>query len=366
MRHDAGIEHLAAIGRSPRAAGSYGEGVAREYAMRVLRSEGFDVEIEPFDYSALPGRFGTPLGSALTLATVLTSEWLAVHQRAPRAAAAAFAVGIVLLAVFARSMLGRGVLRMRWLRASAENVVARRGRAGREPRVWLVAHLDSKSQPVSSAFRVIGIALLATGVAVALAALGLTLSGVPARTLWWIGTIAATIGAIPPLVSVVGNDSDGAVDNASGVAAVLLAASLLPRDCEVGVLLPSAEELGLAGARAFVANRKGMSGIALNCDTVDDHGELTIMYRGRVPDSLVAKLKAASVRAPRVRRMPIGLLTDSVAFTDAGWLALTVSRGSLATLRRVHSRRDSLAALQGDGIDEVATVLAHAAEALAR
>jgi hypothetical protein len=109
-----------------------------------------------------------------------------------------------------------------------------------------------------------------------------------------------------------------------------------------------------------------MSGIALNCDTVDDHGELTIMYRGRVPDSLVAKVKAASVRAPRVRRMPIGLLTDSVAFTDAGWLSLTVSRGSLATLQRVHSRRDSLAALQGDGVYEVSELLARAAEALAR
>ncbi|MDB4882856.1 MAG: hypothetical protein JWL95_1622, partial [Gemmatimonadetes bacterium] len=38
----------------------------------------------------------------------------------------------------------------------------------------------------------------------------------------------------------------------------------------------------------------------------------------------------------------------------------------LATLRRVHTRRDSLDTLRGDGIFEVASVLARAAEALAR
>ena len=63
--------------------------------------------------------------------------------------------------------------------------------------------------------------------------------------------------------------------------------------------------------------------------------------------------------------MPLGLLTDSSALAERGWTTVTVSRGSLATLRRVHTRRDSLAALRGDGIDEVATLLARAVEALA-
>jgi hypothetical protein len=62
--------------------------------------------------------------------------------------------------------------------------------------------------------------------------------------------------------------------------------------------------------------------------------------------------------------MPLGLLTDSVAFADAGWETVTVSRGSLATLRRIHTPADSLARLRGDGIDEVATLLAGALEAL--
>jgi Zn-dependent M28 family amino/carboxypeptidase len=168
------------------------------------------------------------------------------------------------------------------------------------------------------------------------------------------------------MLSVVGNDSDGAVDTASGVAAVLTAASMLPGDVAVGVLLPSAEELGLAGARAWVRARGALRGTALNCDGVDDDGELTIMYTGPRPIPLVNALADGAERSPRVRRMPLGLLTDSVAFADAGWKTVTVSRGSLATLRRVHTRRDSLHSLRGDGIDEVSSVLARAAEALAR
>ena len=61
--------------------------------------------------------------------------------------------------------------------------------------------------------------------------------------LWWIGAALATVGAMPVLASVVGNDSDGALDNASGVAAVLAAAA-------------SAVDAGLAGRRV-VAERRG-------------------------------------------------------------------------------------------------------------
>jgi putative aminopeptidase FrvX len=164
------------------------------------------------------------------------------------------------------------------------------------------------------------------------------------------------------IASVVGARSDGAVDNAAGVAAVLLAATLVRGDVALGVLLPSAEELGLAGARAWA--RGVRPGIALNCDGVDDMGELTIMHRGSVPDGLLQALQTAAPARLRVRRMPVGVLTDSVALTDRGWAAVTVSRGSLATLRRIHTPADSLASLRGEGIDDVATLLARAVEAL--
>lgn len=364
MRQGAGTEHLAVIARRPRAAGSEGERAAREYAAGVLRAAGFQVSSERFEYSALPGRFGTPVGAALALFTALATARVATMYDAPRVAGLLFLVGIALLGSWARRMLGDGVLTLPTLRRSAENLVARRGAT--EPRVWLVAHLDSKSQPVPSALRVAGIVLLAIGLLLTLVALLLTLGGSPHRTLWWVAAAASAAGALPAVLALVGNDSDGAVDNASGVAAVLDTATRLSPNADVGVLLPSAEELGLAGARAWVRRRAGVESIALNCDGVDDEGELTIMYTGQMPTTLVAALEAATGTPPRVRRMPLGLLTDSVAFTEAGWRSVTVSRGSLATLRRVHTSGDSLANLRGDGLELVSGYLVRAAEALAR
>jgi hypothetical protein len=231
------------------------------------------------------------------------------------------------------------------------------------PRVWLVAHLDSKSQPVPSLVRVGGVVLLLLACVLALAAAGLQLASLPHRMAWWAAVGMAALGMLPVMASVVGARSDGAVDNASGVAAVLAAAVAVRPETMFGVLLPSAEELGLAGARAWA--RGVRKGTALNCDGVDDAGDLTIMYSGAAPTPLIQTLQAVAPRAPRVRRMPLGLLTDSVALADNGWTTVTVSRGSLATLRRVHTRADTVANLRGDGIDEVALLLARAVEALA-
>jgi hypothetical protein len=226
----------------------------------------------------------------------------------------------------------------------------------------LVAHVDSKSQPVPSLVRVAGIVLLVLALLTVLTAAGLQLAALPHRMAWWVALGLAALGAPPVLASVVGTHSDGAVDNASGVAAVLAAAVAVRPESMFGVLLPSAEELGLAGARAWA--RDVRPGTALNCDGVDDAGELTIMYSGAAPTPLIQTIEAVAPRPPRVRRMPLGLLTDSVALADRGWTTLTVSRGSLATLRRVHTPQDSLDTVRGDGIDEVATLLARAVEAL--
>jgi hypothetical protein len=355
-----GARHLAFLAREPRPAGGAAEQEAREYAAARLRDAGFRVDTEPFAYSAFPGRYATPIGGALAMATVAASAWLGAVAGLPGAALGALAAGVALLGLFVRRMLGDAVLSLPWLREASANLVATRGDA--EPAVWLVAHLDSKSQPVPSAARVAGVALLVAALLLALVACLVQLAGADGRTVWWAAALAALLGGPPVLASVVGARSNGAVDNASGVAAVLAAAALLPPGTPLGVLLPSAEELGLAGARAWARGRR--PAIALNCDGVDDEGELTIMFTGSEPRALVDTLRSRASRGPRVRRMPLGLLTDSVALADAGWDTVTVSRGSLGTLRRIHTPADSLANLRGDGIDEVATLLAGAVEAL--
>jgi hypothetical protein len=146
---------------------------------------------------------------------------------------------------------------------------------------------------------------------------------------------------------------------------VLSAAALVDRTAAVGVLIPSAEELGLAGARAWVRAHGGERGYVMNCDGVDDQGELILMYTRTKPAPIVDAVQRAA-GAVRTRRMPPGLLLDSVAFTDAGWTAATLSHGSMRTLARVHTRSDALDSLKGSQIDPMAWVLARAAEALAR
>jgi hypothetical protein len=359
-----GITHLGVLARAPRAAGSAEEREARTYCAGVLRELGFDCSIEPFSYSAFPGRYGTPVAGAIATVSVLVAFWLATIEGAPRAAAIAFGAGLALLVLFVWVMLGDGVLDLPWLRAAGENLIARRGDA--PPRVWLVAHVDSKSQPLPTQLRMAGLAMLATSVVLTIAALALTLGTDSPRIVLWMSCAAlAAVGGRAVIASVVRNDSPGAVDNASGVAAVLSAAALVDRTAAMGVLIPSAEELGLAGARAWVRAHGGERGYVMNCDGVDDQGELILMYTRTRPAPIVDAVQRAA-GAVRTRRMPPGLLLDSVAFTDAGWTAATLSHGSMRTLARVHTRSDALDSLKGSQIDPMAWVLARAAEALAR
>ncbi len=357
---DAGARDLAVLAGAARPAGSAAERVAQEHVTARLRGAGYEVRREPFGYSAFPGRYATPIGGALGGATVLASCVLGIRG-ASSAPGVVLAAGCALTAIFAFAMLGDAVLTCRWMRRSSANLTATRGSA--TPRVWLVAHVDSKSQPVPSAARVAGFLLLVAAIAVAASASALQLAGMPLRTPWIVAALLAVAGALPVMSSVVGSRSPGAVDNASGVCAVLGAACLVNDAVPLGVLITSAEELGLAGARAWVKGRE--RALALNCDGVDDMGELTVMTSGTPPAELLETLRRIAPGALRTMRMPLGLLTDSVAFTDAGWSAVTLSRGSLKTLARIHTPNDSLAALRGDAIPEMSTLLARAAEALA-
>jgi Zn-dependent M28 family amino/carboxypeptidase len=167
------------------------------------------------------------------------------------------------------------------------------------------------------------------------------------------------IGAIPLMLSVVGDRNHGTLDNASGVASVLAAVEMLPDTAPVGVLITDAEELGLAGATAWARQRPPAS--ALNVDSVDDDGKLLVMYTGSPPETLMSALSqavTATGETHRTLRLIPGILTDSVALERAGWRTVTLSRGTIRTLGRIHTSRDSLATMDGRGIDGAARVLA--------
>jgi hypothetical protein len=337
--------HLQRIGATPRPVGSEANQRARQYCADHLRSLGFVVTERPFEFSALPGRHAAQIIGAVSfvgfgISMVLLGDRIRVVT----------VLAVLLLVV----LLGRrSATRGSWMREAAVNLEARRGA---QPRLWLVAHIDSKSQPISSALRTVGVTCVLFATVGVFFVLPLGLLGAP------FGIVG---GAILMLASV-GAASDGAADNASGVAAVLDAAALIPASVSLGVLITDAEELALAGATAWVVGRP--AGIALNCDTIDDIGRLTLFEYGYMSNALDERAgPAARAIDPtaRVMRPLPGVLTDSNAFHRAGWATVTLSRGTIRTLNRIHTKRDSLDSLRGTGIPDAARVLARIAEELA-
>ena len=187
----------------------------------------------PFTYAAWPGRWGTPAAGIAWIATAL------IAGRSPAASLTVLMGGALIIALSAWWLQREGVSKGK---TPGVNLEARRG----EPAIWLVAHLDSKSQPIPILVRAAAIvACIITWIAL------VTLSALRVEGLaWQVATLAAVLAGLPVAISTVGAKSPGAVDNATGVSTVLLVAERVDRAVPLGVLITSAEELGLAGARA--------------------------------------------------------------------------------------------------------------------
>ena len=78
------------------------------------------------------------------------------------------------------------------------------------------------------------------------------------------------------------------------------------------------------GARVFVAPARGRrcaSAVVVNLDTIDQEGELALVSHDARGAALARARGAAARRAPgfgaRLRRLPVGILTDSLPFARA-------------------------------------------------
>ena len=364
---------LTELARAPRFAGSSEESEARQLCKADLERAGFECRELPFEYSEWPGRWGPPIAAAFQAFTILAVAHMAVHHSALSALAVG-AVMLIALMFVSTDVKRRWIARLPLQRARSTNLEARRG----DPRVWLVAHLDSKSQTVPILLRIASSVLLAIVTVFSLTVLLLSLVGVdsPGMT-WHVIALAAVLGALPSMLCFVRNHSNGAVDNASGVVAALLAAQSDSAPRDLGVVITSGEELGLAGARAWALSALPSSAeqqstkseiSILNCDTVDDAGQWRCMYTGSRPIRILTAAEtiagALGVRVSVGRLIP-GILADSMVFADRGLKAVTVARGTLKTLARIHTRRDNSNTLTGNGSAEASAILSALAKELA-
>lgn len=384
---DASRALLQKLARQPRFSGSTTEKEARNICADELRAQGFEVAEQPFTFSEFPGRWAPSLGAVVLAIIVLFASHMAVRHGAPTIALLILSIGLVALGAAGWWTARHGTAQIPWLRSQSANLIATRGSSSRErPAQWLVAHIDSKSQTIPMLARIASVVLSAAMVsllvgAIAASALATeqqsmvqlqivslrTLMSPPMHLLIAILSYLAVASLIPMMLCIVGNKSPGALDNASGVAAVLMAVRQINPSRQIGVIITSGEELGLAGARAY-ADQNSRGGTALNCDTIDDRGGFICMVKGKRARSGLAQ---AVTRAAGTRGIPVrihgllpGVLADNIAFTDAGWDSLTLCRGNIATLARVHTAGDRPDGIDGSGIAEAAGLLAATIEEL--
>jgi hypothetical protein len=237
------------------------------------------------------------------------------------------------------------------------NLIGRRA-ASPAPTVWLVAHYDSKGQPISMATRLVAVALSLLGGVGLLVHAGvlLFLVGPPLGHTAFV-VAPALIGGLLLSMNRVTDGSAGAVDNATALVAVAMILDLLPPRAGVGVVFPDAEELGLLGARALVEERSGLlAGAAVvNLDGLDDRGRTIALVHRAGP---LTQALGEQLVAPRAPWLPV--LVDGIELAAAARECVTIMKGGWATARIVHTPRDTADRLTLAGAREVAEGVARA------
>jgi hypothetical protein len=354
-------ELLALVLDTPREAGTPAVAHARRLVSDHLAGLGYQVREQPFTFypsslNAMP-MFGAGLGW-LTLLQIP----LCTVAGAPRwAALAAWLLGLLALGGLVRgtalggSSLGSGV------REDA-NLIATRGSG--PVRRWYVAHLDSKAQGHSLAGRAVGVvvALLAVLALTTLALLRLR-GPVDSDTMAYVAILALAACGLAARGALRGG-TPGARDNGSGLLAALVAAEVASGE-GVGVLITGAEEFGLVGARVF-AREHGpqLLGVeVVNFDILDDQGALYVVSHdpsgGRLADREAERLEATRLVVRR-RSQPLWAFADSQPLSRAGAAAVTVARLDWATLRKVHTSRDTPAGMAFETAESVGRLVAGA------
>ena len=218
-------------------------------------------------------------------------------------------------------------------------------RTGVRPTTWIVAHLDTKSQGHSMAGRLVA---LWTAIAAAAAAVGVaswhmthpTRDGVALAS-----AIAVLLAGRLLLRGRLQGKTAGACDNGSGLVALLMAADRASGG-GLGFIVTSAEEFGMLGAAALARDRPELlrGAQVINLDTLDDRGTLHVVHHeaSSVPFAgQVGALVAGVAPVVRQRKLPLGILVDSLPLGRVARVAITLGRLDWSTLRRVHTPADA-------------------------
>ena len=330
---------------------------ARGIVSDHLTSLGYRISLQRFRFhpSAL---LGLPILGAGIGASALLALPLLTLPGVPAGGALAVWSAILAASICLATGVAAGWLTFGEAREDANLIAVR---SGAPVRRWIVAHLDTKAQGQSMAGRLVAVWVLAAAIAGS-GALGVA-------RLW--GPMPLWLGAAGTLLAVVAGalagrgrlrgTSRGARDNGSGVVAALAFAEASSDEGD-GVLITGGEEFGLVGARVFTRVQGSLTGIeVVNIDTIDDEGPVFVVRhdaRGAGCAAAVAtRLRSAGLTV-RARRLPLGILVDSLPLARAGAAAVTVGRLTWRTLRLIHTPADVPESLSLETAERIGRALA--------
>ncbi|HWA16963.1 MAG TPA: M28 family peptidase [Gemmatimonadales bacterium] len=344
----------------PREAGTDATAIARRQISQFLAVLGYDVTEQPFRF--LPGALNafSLVGAGLVWLTLLELPLLLLPSIPGFGAPLVWFSGAAAIALLAWR-IGSGLPTPGAEEREDANLIA--VRPGATVRRWIVAHLDTKAQGQSMAGRLV-VAWLVVLVVLAMSALVLVrwLRASPPANGWVLAAAALTIvaGALTSRGKLQGG-SLGARDTGSGVLAALIAAEK-SRDDAVGFIFTGAEEFGLVGARILA--RSGFLDPAasiINLDTLDGRGNGWVVHHDAAGARLAGALREAPFipgRRANLRRLPLGILTDSLVFARRGHPAVTLARLDWGTLRVLHTVQDAPESLDTATAERVGAYLA--------
>lgn len=350
------------LAAGPREAGTDSASQARQALQHHFESLGFSVLEEPFEFSAQALWAFPVLGVGLGALGLLEVPLLCSPEWPAWVAITGWFAGLVLLALVCARLMAVPPLPGFSIRHDS-NLIATRGEA--PVSCWVVAHVDSKAQGHSMAGRLVALwfVLLAIAFISLMAVWRLaTAQPVPFGLVVLGAGFAVLAGALAMRGRLKGT-SAGARDNGTGILAALVAAQSVP-DRSVGFILTGAEEFGLAGAQHLV--RTGAERFrgtdVINLDTLADRGRIYVVTHQ--PSGLPLARRMMEVLAPLgppvYRKLPIGILVDSVPLARVAARAVTVSRLDWSVLRLMHTSRDALEGLDTGFAESVGRAVASA------
>lgn len=237
-------------------------------------------------------------------------------------------------------------------------------------RLVLVAHHDTKSQPLPLPWR-----------AALVVVLGLAWLGVPVEMFWdppargvlplvpldlWLGAGAVAGGMLAWGAGNWGNRSPGALDNGASVVALREAARRLgkeaPGDVELVVAFTGAEEHMMLGARKLADDLLARPGgaertLVVNLDGVGEPGPVGIEGPEHLRDWV--RGAAASSGVPiRSVHVPPGTATDAMPLRAMGFEVVQLTSGRFGPgARSVHTAGDTARHVEAETLARVADLL---------